>query len=183
MNKNTSIIIRQEQRDDHEAVFSLISQAFATAAFSDHKEHFLVQRLRNSTAFIPELSLVAESDGKIVGHILLTKITIKNATDSFDALALAPVSVLPSFQGKGIGGQLITASHQKAKALGHQSIVLLGHADYYPKFGYQVADSFGIEFPFDVPKENCMAVELTTNSLQDTSGTVVYPAEFFQSIN
>lgn len=73
---------------------------------------------------------------------------------------------------------LIQEAHKKAKELGHHSIVLLGHEQYYPNFGYKQADSFGIELPFDVPKEYCMAIELTENALDGVSGTVEYPKEF-----
>ena len=170
--------IRQETPKDYKDVFYLIEKAFRTEQYSDHKEQFLVERLRKSDAFIPELSLVAEVDGKIVGHILLTKLKIKNAADSFDSLALAPVTVLPEFQGIGIGGKLIAESHKRAKGLGHQSIVLLGHESYYPKFGYQRADKFEIELPFKVPKENCMVIELVENGLNGVSGMVEYPKEF-----
>ena len=172
------IIIRQENESDHHAVFGLIEKAFEKLEFSDHLEHFLVQRLRKSTAFVPELSIVAEIDNTIVGHILLTKLKIKNGPDEYDSLALAPVSVLPQYQDKGIGGILIQEAHKKARDLGYRSIVLLGHEKYYPKFGYKQADSFGIELPFDVPKENCMAIELVENGLDGVYGTVEYPKEF-----
>lgn len=170
--------LRQETKNDYKAVFNLIKEAFKNEALSDHKEQFLVERLRKSDAFIPELSIVAEIDEKIVGYILTTKLKIKNESNEFESLALAPVSVLPEFQGKGIGGKLIIESHKKAKELGHKSIVLLGHENYYPKFGYQQADTFGIEFPFNVPKQNCMAVELIENGLENVNGMVEYPKEF-----
>lgn len=172
------ISIREENQTDYNAVFQLITKAFENLPLSDHREQFLVQRLRKSTAFIPELSMVAEIKNKIVGHILLTKLKVKNGQDEFDSLALAPVSVLPEYQGKGIGGMLIQQAHKKAKELGYQSIILLGHEKYYPKFGYMQADNFGIEMPFDVPKENCMAIELIENGLEGISGTVEYPKEF-----
>ncbi len=175
-----NVIIRQETPADFETVFKVIKTAFATEEFSDHKEHFLVQRLRNSEAFVPELSLVAVYQDVIVGHILLTKIVIKDTTSQFESLALAPVSVLPDFQGKGIGRQLIECAHSKAKQLGYSSIVLLGHEDYYPRFGYQPLHPFGIRLPFDVPKENCMAVELTENALENVRGTVAYASAFFE---
>ncbi len=138
------ITIRKENPEDYIAVFDLIKKAFELERISDHKEHLLVERLRNSKAFIPELSIVAETKGKIVGHILLTKLKIKNDQSEFDSLALAPVSVLPEYQNKGIGGRLITKAHNKAKALGYKSIVLLGHENYYPRFGYKRADNYGI---------------------------------------
>ncbi len=122
--------------------------------------------------------MVAEIENRIVGHILLTKLKIKNGQDEFDSLALAPVSVLPEYQCKGIGGMLIQEAHNKARELGYKSIVLLGHEKYYPKFGYKQADSFGIELPYDVPKENCMVIELTENGLNGVSGIVEYPKEF-----
>ncbi|PCJ91245.1 MAG: GNAT family N-acetyltransferase [Flavobacteriaceae bacterium] len=170
--------IRQEKDNDFKEVFNLIEKAFKTEKYSNHKEQFLVERLRKSDAFIPELSMVAEIDGKIVGHTLVTKLKIKNETNEFDSLALAPVSVLPEFQKRGIGEKLIVESHKKAKELGHKSIVLLGHENYYPRFGYEQADKYGIEIPFEVPKENCMVIELIENGLNGVSGTVEYPKEF-----
>lgn len=176
--KTQKLIIRQENINDFKKVFSLIEKAFKGTEFADNTEHFLVERLRESNAFIPELSLVAEIDGKIVGHILLTKLQIKNKTNEFDSLALAPVSVLPEFQGKGIGGKLIFESHKKAKELGYKSIVLLGHEKYYPRFGYEQADKYEIELPFEVPKANCMVIELVENGLKGVNGMVEYPKEF-----
>ncbi|CAM1344173.1 GNAT family N-acetyltransferase [Tenacibaculum amylolyticum] len=170
--------IREENKNDHKEVFNVIEKAFKNEEFTDHKEQFLVERLRKSDAFIPELSLVAEIDGEIVGHILVTKLRIKNKANEFDSLALAPVSVIPKFQGKGIGGKLILESHKIAKEIGYKSIILLGHEKYYPKFGYKQADKFGIELPFDVPKENCMTIELIENGLNGVSGMVEYPKEF-----
>jgi len=109
--------------------------------------------------------LVAEIDNEIVGHILLTKIKIRNDQNQYNSLALAPVSVLPKHQKKRIGGKLIIESHTIALKLGYNSIILLGHQVYYPKFGYKQAQKFGIKLPFKVLKENCMAIELTKNSL------------------
>jgi len=172
------VILRQENNSDFEEVFKLIEEAFKTEEFSNHKEHFLVERLRKSDAFIPELSIVAEIDGKIIGHVLVTKLKIKNKTSDFNSLALAPVSVLPEFQRKGIGGKLITQAHNRAIELGHKSIVLLGHEKYYPRFGYEQADKYGIKLPFEVPKENCMVIELVKNGLNGVSGMVEYPKEF-----
>lgn len=180
MNQALSITIRQAQTADYQAVFALIKQAFATEAFSDHQEQLLVERLRQSPCFIPELSLVAEADHTIVGYILLTPITIDNGEQTFASLALAPMCVLPAYQGMGIGGRLIRWAHQQAKALHYASVILLGHADYYPQFGYRQAHHYEIQLPFDAPKANCMAIELTANSLHNVRGTVVYPAEFFQ---
>lgn len=171
--------IRQEGPADHQAVFKLIEAAFKTEGYSDGDEKFLVERLWASEAFIPELSLVAVLYQKIVGHILLSRITINSSLQNFKSLALAPVSVLPEYQGRGIGGQLIEAAHQKARSLGHTSVILLGHAHYYPRFGYRPAHTFGITLPFDAPRENCMAVELVENALNDVHGMVQYSQAFY----
>ena len=175
-----SFTIRQENKSDFQAVFDLIEKAFKIDNLGDPKEQFLVERLRNAASFIPELSLITEIDGQVVGHILLTKIKIHHEGKSFESLALAPLTVLPEFQNQGIGGQMITYAHKKAAELGHRSIVLLGHKDYYPKFGYSRADKFGIELPFDVPKDNCMVIELIHNGLKDIKGMVEYPKEFYE---
>lgn len=173
------LTIRQEEEKDYRKVFALTEEAFRTMEHSDHQEHFLVERLRKSDAFIPELSLVAENeDGVIAGHILFTKIKIENSSESFDSLALAPVSVKPEFQNQGIGGQLILFGHLVAKELGHQSVILIGHENYYPRFGYEKTSNFGISFPFDIPEENGMAIELVENGLKNVTGVVKYPKEF-----
>lgn len=175
-----TINIRQETAADYPAVFDLIVQAFKDEVLSDKREQFLVERLRKSDAFLPELSLVATVKEQIVGYILLTKISIDSYSERIDSLALAPVAVLPAFQKKGIGGQLIEKAHSVAKALGFESVILLGHEKYYPKFGYQALHTFNISIPFEAPKENCMAVELKPNSLKNISGKVIYPKEFFE---
>lgn len=174
------VTLRQENENDFESVFQLIEKAFEKEEYSDHKEQFLVERLRNSEAFIPELSIVAELDGKIVGHILFTKLQIKNESQTFPSLALAPVSVLPEFQGKGIGSKLILHGHEIAKSLGYKSVILLGHQDYYPRFGYELCEKYDIKMPFDVPAENCMIFALTENALSGINGEVVYPKAFFE---
>ncbi|MFB2118664.1 GNAT family N-acetyltransferase [Parapedobacter sp. 2B3] len=170
--------IRREDASDYEAVFNVVEKAFENEEHSDHQEQLLVERLRKSAAFVPELALVAELYGEVVGYILLTKIRIVNEHANTTSLALAPVAVLPAHQGKGIGGRLIEAAHVKATELGFGSVVLLGHENYYPRFGYEPAGKFGIMLPFDVPVENCMAIELAEGALTNVSGVVEYPHEF-----
>lgn len=172
------IKIRQEQEKDYKAVYELIELAFRDVEESDQSEHLLVERLRKSEAFIPELSLVAEKGDEIVGYILMTKVEIVSDVKTVTSLALAPVAVLPEYQGLGIGATLICEAHKRAAELGYGSAVLLGHKDYYPKFGYKKAIDFGIEFPFDVPYEYCMAVELLPDGLENIQGMVKYSKAF-----
>ena len=175
-----NVSIRQEERTDAEAVFNLIEKAFEKELHSDQKEQFLVERLHQSNDFIPELSLVATRDDKVVGYILLSKILIESDTQTNQSLAMAPVAVLPEYQGQKMGAQLIEETHLRAKSLGYDSIILLGHEHYYPRFGYKLASNFNITLPFDVPDENCMAIELIKGALEQVSGTVVYPNEFYE---
>lgn len=174
-----NIQIRQEEPADYPAVFEIIEEAFRKLEISNHQEQFFVERLRKSDAFIPELSLVALIENKIVGHIVLSKINIRNNEKEFQTLILAPVSVLPDYQNQGIGSQLIVEAHKKATELGFKSVILVGHEEYYPRFGYKKATGFGIKQPFDVPEENNLVVELVENGLNNVSGIVEYPKYFF----
>ena len=119
-------------------------------------EQDLVAALRESDAFVPELSLVAEADGVLAGHILLTRASVGDSVQ----LALAPLSVLPRYQRQGIGQALVRAGHEKARALGYGYVIVLGSDTYYPKMGYVPADTYGIQSPFPVPRENFMACKL-----------------------
>jgi|CZCA01.1.fsa_nt_gi predicted N-acetyltransferase YhbS len=175
-----NIIIRQETEKDYKLSETVVEKAFKNAEHTDHKEHLLVAKLRKGGAFIPELSLVAELDGEIVGHIMLTKLLIENEGSKYDSLALAPVSVVPEHQNKGIGSALISESLKIAKEIGFKSVIVLGHDKYYPRFGFKPASTWGIKAPFDVPDEFFMALELGDGALEDISGTVVYSKEFFE---
>ena len=163
--------IRKEQQRDHAEVRELLIKAFGQP-----DEALLVERIRKSPFFIPELSLVAESpENEILGYILFSIISIEHHKSRFPSLALAPVAVMPEHQHQGIGGQLIMAGIDKATRLGHESVILLGHADYYPRFGFEPTRTWDIICPFEVPEENYMAIELVPNGLKDKSGLVMYP--------
>jgi predicted N-acetyltransferase YhbS len=176
---NRNLIIRKEIRSDYDRVIELTAKAFETMPFSEGDEYKLVGKLRKAPTFIPELSLVAELDGQLVGHILFTPLVIKNGQQQFQSLVLGPVSVLPQFQKQGIGKQLILAGHQKAKELGFQSVILIGHPEYYPRFGYKTASGWGLKVAMELPSDDVfMAVELTEGGLTGVSGMVVFPPEF-----
>ena len=168
------IIIRKEKESDFFDVYELNRNAFGQEI-----EPKLVDLLRKSNVFIPELSVVATIDNKIVGHILFTKIKIKETNgNEFDSLALAPMAVRPDLQRKSIGGQLIRYGLNKAKELGHKSVIVLGHENYYPRFGFVPAEKWKIKAPFDVPANVFMGIELVENGLAGISGTVQYAKEF-----
>ena len=165
--------IRQERTDDYNAVFQVVTEAFSHAEHSDGNEQELVKALRASPSFIPKLSLVATEGGKIVGHILFTKITIGETTE----LALAPLSVLPAYQRRGIGLALIREGHRIAKQLGYDYSVVLGSPAYYPRAGYLPASLYGIEAPFEVQDEYFMVFKLQDDAPQ-VKGVVKYDPAF-----
>jgi len=175
-----NIIIRQEQEEDYKITEYVVEEAFKVAEYADHTEQFLVAKLRNSDAFVPELSLVAECNGEIIGHIMLTKILIRNDEREEESLSLAPLSVLPEYQNEGVGSKLIEEALKTARNLGFKSVIVLGHNLYYPKFGFKPAKTWGITSPFDVRDEFFMALELQEGSLKDASGLVIYPREFWE---
>lgn len=174
--------IRQETEADYLITEQVIQNVFETAEMTDYNEHHLVAKLRKSDAFIPTFSLVAihPATNEILGHILLTKISIQNGEQNHESLALAPVSVLPEHQQKGIGQTLVHAAIQAAKNAGHQSIIVLGHPSYYPRFGFKPSNHWNIQAPFDVPVEALMALELQDDALKEVSGTIVYSKAFFE---
>ncbi len=169
------MIIRQERPGDYVAVGQMVKSAFAGAEHSDGKEHELVARLRGSDGFIEQLSLVAQQDECIVGHIMFTVATVGETS----VLALAPLSVHVDFQRKGIGGLLIEKGHEIAKGLGYDIIVVLGSEKYYPKFGYKPASLLGIKPPFEVPDANFMAVSLS-GSAEMLDGTIEYVKQMLE---
>lgn len=167
-------LIRQEKEEDIARVFEVNK-----LAFKQENEAKLVDLLRKSNAFIPELSLVAVIDNIVIGHILFTKIKIV-ATDKTEteSLALAPMAIIPAFQQKGIGGQLIKSGLTMARELQYQSVIVLGHEHYYPKFGFKPAAKWNIQSPYAVPASFFMALELLPDGLKNVSGLVQYPKEF-----
>lgn len=165
--------IRQETQADRQEVENLIQEAFETAEHRDGKEHHLVAALRVGSAFVPELSLVAEIDGKLAGQILLTEGKVGSNT----VLILAPLSVRPAVQRMGVGSALIKEAHKIARSLGYQYALVLGSEHYYPRFGYLPAEQFGVIVPDGMPSPNFMAIQLQEHA-SPISGAVTYAKEF-----
>ncbi|MCA1031388.1 N-acetyltransferase [Bacillus timonensis] len=149
-------------------------------AFGQENEGRLVEGIRQSENFIPELSLVAETvEGEIVGHILFSFISIEQEDGtSVKTLALAPMAVKPARQNQGIGSMLVRKGLARGRDLGYKSVVVLGHPNFYPKFGFVPASTKGISPPFKLPDEVFMALELVDGGLDGMSGKVVYPPAF-----
>lgn len=168
------IDIRAENPDDYPAI-----KRVNDLAFGQPNEGMLVGELRRNPSFVPELSLVAVYNGTIVGHILFLPVRIACEDSSAISLSLAPMAVLPEHQGKGIGGRLIEEGIAIAKTKGYESIILVGHPGYYPRFGFQPASRWGIKPPYEgVPDEAFMALELCENSLDGKAGVAEFPREY-----
>lgn len=171
--EETELVIRVEALEDREAVDEVVRQAFGREV-----EVGLVQAIRDSPGWLPALSLVAERDGRIIGHVLFSRIAIESVTSALPGLVLAPVAVAPSAQNQGVGTALVNEGLARARALGERLVVLLGHPNYYPRFGFSSARAQGIESPFPVRDEVFMALDLRPEAGPPIRGTVRYPPAF-----
>ncbi|MDY5059547.1 GNAT family N-acetyltransferase [Staphylococcus simulans] len=168
--------IRTEQPHDYQDVEQLIKAAFEPVEMSDQTEHLLVRRLRQSNAYVPELSLVALSDkDEIIGHIMLSQITVGSDILS---LALAPLSVAPNYQRKGVGTKLVKEALEAARQRGYQSVVVLGDPTYYQRFGFELAMTYHVFGPMKEMEPYLMIKELKGNVLKNMSGEVHYSEAF-----
>jgi putative acetyltransferase len=145
-------------------------------AFARENEAKLVDRIRDSDRYIPQLSLVAQFNDMVVGHILFSQVDLVGK-NSVRVLALAPLAVLPKWQNRGIGSALVQESLKLAEGRSEAFVIVLGHPQFYPKFGFEPAIRYGITCSFSVPEEVFMAKPLPTRSEIDR-GTIVYPKTF-----
>lgn len=162
--------IRPETSEDRDTVFAINASAFETPA-----EARLVDALRDQAS--PHISLVAEVEGEVVGHIMFSPVTLSGHPE-LKAIGLAPMSVTPSRQRTGIGSALVRAGLEECKALGFTAVVVLGHPNYYPRFGFVPSTRFGIDSEYDVPEEVFMAMEFQPDALKDMSGRISYHPAF-----
>jgi putative acetyltransferase len=146
-------------------------------AFGAPLEANLVDALRRADGY---LSLVATIDEQVVGHILFTPITLDPQVDCRIA-GLAPMAVRPEHQRMGVGGQLIRAGLEECRRRGYSAVVVLGHPDYYPKFGFVPAHTFGLTCEFPSPPEAFMAIELEAAALSGAGGLVRYLPQFAEA--
>ncbi len=170
------MIIRTESIKDFKEVYNVNFLAFGNR----EDESKLIERIRNSEEFIPELSIVAEIDNEIVGHILLSKATVENKEGQQEVIVLAPIAIKPIYQKQGIGSKLINEGLKRCEELGFNIVFLIGHPEYYPKFGFKPARRFGVDLKqFEVPEDVFMVCELNEGELQNIKGELKYPKSFF----
>jgi len=164
------MLIRNEEEKDQTAVHAINLSAFPTPA-----EAGLVDRLRQQAQ--PALSLVAEDDGEVVGHILFTPVLLSGHPE-LKIMGLAPMAVATGHQRKGIGSALIHAGLNQCRQLGFGAVAVLGHHVYYPRFGFSPAARYGINCEYEVPEEAFMVTELIPGYLGNAHGTIRYHVAF-----
>jgi putative acetyltransferase len=163
------VIIRPERPEDAATLRRVHVAAFPTAAEAD-----LVERIRASDGFVPELSLLAEDeDGSVIGHVLLSYVSLAGEP----VLALAPMAVLPMWQGRGVGSALVVAALDAAEVREEPLVVVLGHPWFYPRFGFRRASRYGI-FPSAHWPDAAFMVKPLTRNRAELRGKVIYPPAF-----
>lgn len=166
-------VIREEQPGDRGAVREVNEGAFGQPA-----EAGLVEALHRECAVV--VSLVAEIAGAVVGHILFSPVEVESPAGK-RLVGLAPMAVAPELQRQGIGSLLVRAGLERCGAAGFDGVVVVGHPEYYLRFGFVPARQFGLRCEYDVPSEVFMALELPGRSLAGASGLVRYHAAFAQA--
>jgi putative acetyltransferase len=165
------INIRDEKYEDRASIYRVNELAFGGNVEAD-----IVDALRASGE--PIISLVALVEDRIVGHILFSPVVIQSDEASFPAMGLGPMAVLPEAQGKGIGTRLVERGLRECKAKGHDVVIVLGHATYYPRFGFVPSKPYGIRWEQDVPEEVFMVLALEDGALEGKAGIVSYHEVF-----
>ena len=169
------LTIRPETAADLDSIRYVNKQAFG-----GDKEAVLVDRLRRR-GVLP-VSLVADQDGEVVGHIAFNPVTVEGDGVCFEAATLAPLAVLPSCQKQGIGRQLIKSGIERCRELGVDIIFLVGHPEYYPRFGFVLAGPKGISCEFEVPEEAFMVLELREGAIAGRKGILKFQPEFQDAV-
>ena len=166
-----NVSIRPEQANDLEAIRSV-----NLAAFPGDSEAKLVDALR--AAGKATVSLVAEQNARVIGHILFSPVTIASHAGPHPILGLAPMAVLPAVQRRGVGSLLVTTGLAYCRQANVGVVVVVGHADYYPRFGFQPASRFGVSCEYEVPDDSFMLLELARGASDGLSGLARYQPEF-----
>ncbi|MHB1490071.1 MAG: GNAT family N-acetyltransferase [Cellulomonas sp.] len=165
-----TILLRREEERDHRSVEVMTREAFWGQSGPRCDEHLLVHRLRAADCVVPELEVVAELDGTVVGHVIWSRATLVGDGLTHPVLTFGPLTVDPSHQGHGIGAALMRHTLVEAARLGHRSVVVYGHPDYYPRFGFRRGAEVGITAPGGATFDALMALALVAGGLDGVRG-------------
>lgn len=169
---NQNFIVRQITAADYSTVYNLIKTAFETAEHRDGDEQDFAVRLRNGENYIPELDLVAEMDGKLVGHIMFTNTYVTRPDGSkYNTLLVAPLATLVECRRMGVGAALMNDGFRIAQTMGYQSAFLIGDPNYYQRFGYKFTHLYDINH-VSMPAEYLMVKELVLGALNGVTGLI-----------
>jgi putative acetyltransferase len=168
------IRVREEQSDDIPAIREVNERAFGQPIEAD-----LVDKLRQNCKDL--LSLVARAENEVVGHILFSPAVIESEDGTVQGVALAPMAVLPEYQRQRVGAELIRTGITKLRSTGCPFVVVLGHAEYYPRFGFKPASSQGIRSEWEVPDDAFMILVLNESEMKGISGLAKYRPEFAEA--
>lgn len=172
MEKKINFTIRQTRPSDYSTVYDLIETAFRTAEHKDGTEQDFAVGLRNGGNYIPELDLVAELDGKLIGHIMFTKTFVVRPDGSkYNTLLVAPLSVLLEYRKLHVGSALMQEGLRLAAGMGYQTAFLIGDPDYYQRFGFRLSHLKGINHE-SLPAEYVMACEMVPDALDGVTGRI-----------
>lgn len=163
--------IRQEQPDEFGKIYELVQSAFQTAKVSDGTEQDFVNKLREGNGYLSQLALVAEENGELIGHIMLTKCPVVNGQETHEILLLAPLSVRLEYRNRGVGSALIAESARLAREMGYGAIILVGDPGYYSRSGFVPAADFGIHYA-NVPDQFVQVLVLKPDGLKGVAGIV-----------
>ncbi|MFC2138353.1 GNAT family N-acetyltransferase [Bacteroidota bacterium] len=170
------IKIRKEKSSDFESIKYVNNQAF-----NQPQEGNVIDKIRNTDSNI--LSLVAEMDNKIVGHIFFSSVEIEGYSEIKDGMGLAPMAVLPEYQKQGIGEMLINEGITILKEKNVPFIIVLGHEHYYPKFGFEISSKYGIKCQWEgIPDEVFMVMILDKNKMKNVKGVAKYREEWNEAV-
>ncbi|MBN2409184.1 MAG: N-acetyltransferase [Candidatus Aminicenantes bacterium] len=180
MREKEGILLRPEEPRDFAAI-----REIHQLSFGRENEAVLVEKLRGSRDFIPALSLVAECEGRVAGHILFSRVWIRPSDPNLPeevSLALAPLAVHPDFRNKGIGSELVTQGLKICRQYGHRLVIVVGEQSYYARFGFVPARPKGLEVPFPVPERAFLVAEVIPHPGPGLKGTIRFPPAFMDVV-
>ena len=175
-----SIIVRKETQADYRIVENLTREAFWNVYRPGCLEHYVLHTFRTDPAFIPELDLVLELDGEIIGHVMYVRSAIQSDDGrQIPIMTFGPISIAPAYQRQGYGKQLLEYSMEKARELGAGALAITGNLNFYGKSGFEVAKTRGIRYEDDPDAAYFLIAELKPGFLNGISGTYKDPAGYF----